>query len=79
MATNEAKKEEIKKAYSLSKKYGPYFALVGILIFIIILISSNFFENIKEDRGSIIFWSAIGFTITPWIIAEWLIKIKILK
>ena len=79
MANNEAKKEEYKKAHSLSMKYGPYFAIGGFIVFIIMLISSNFFENIKEDRGAIIFWAALGFTLSPWILAEWLIKIKILK
>ena len=79
MANNEAKKKEYKKAHSLSMKYGPYFAIGGFIIFIIMLISSNFFENIKEGRGAMIFWAALGFTLSPWILAEWLIKIKILK
>ena len=79
IASDKAKKEEIKKSHSLSMKYGPKFAFVGFIIFIIMLISSNYFENVKEDLGALIFWAAIGFTLTPWILAEWLVKIKVLK
>lgn len=79
MANNEAKEVVWEKRKSLNKKYGPKFAIAGFVLFVVFLIATNFLENYKENRGSLIFWGIFWSILGPWIIAEWLVKIKILK
>jgi len=77
---NEAKQrnDKQKEINSRIQKQLPLFIVSGILIFIVILFSTNFFSN-QENQGGLIFWLLVFCVVGPWKLAEYLIKKNILK
>jgi len=75
---NKEKNEATKKANKLEMKYGPIFAGIGLVLWLILQLTTDFLKG-EEDRASLIFWSFISFIAGPWFFAVWLTKKKILK
>jgi tetratricopeptide (TPR) repeat protein len=72
------KQEKGKEISGKYKKHSPKFIYTGIIIYIIILVTTNFFEGV-EQRGLVIFCGLLLFIITPGLLAEILVKKNILK
>ena len=71
--------EEQKNNIPLYKKYGPMFGIVGVIIYILIIFSFYDSDNPKHASFGLMFFGALGFFIIPYALAEWLVRIKILK
>lgn len=75
---NKEKNEATKKENEIQMKYGPIFAGIGLVLWLILQLTTDFLKG-EEDRGALIFWSFIIFIGGGWSFAVWLMNKKILK